>query len=230
MVASRLKKPGWLVLGGLLLIVLGWFGLPRMLRGMAFFRIRRVEFVGLRYLTPAQLLPAIRLPAGASVFDRPRGLVARLDSIPGVQDARIGRRLPGTLRVTITELDPVALAPGNRGMQLVDARGRTLAYDPAGAVADLPVVDRPDSAGAALLGRIREVDPGLFGGISTAHRTGSDVLLEVDGKRVWLRADATAEAIDAVTAVAEDLARQGRAWSELDGRYTLMVVVRGSGA
>ncbi len=230
MVARRLTRPGWLILGGLLLVLSGWFGLPRLLRGLAFFRVRRVEFVGLRYLTPAQLLPAVHLPAGASVFDRPRGLAARLDSIPGVLDARVGRRLPGTLRVTITELSPVALAPGKRGMLLVDGQGRTLAYDPAAATPDLPVVSRPDSAAAALLDRIRQVDPGLFGRISTASRSGQDVLLAVEGKRVWLRADATAEAIDAVMAVAEDLARQGRAWSELDGRYTLQVVVRQGGA
>ena len=39
--------------------------------------------------------------------------------------------------------------------------------------------------------------------------------------------DVTAEVLRSVTAVAEELARQGRSYAELDGRFARQVVVRG---
>jgi hypothetical protein len=57
-----------------------------------------------------------------------------------------------------------------------------------------------------------------------------DVILEVDdGRRIWFGPAVTAEGIRAVSAVAEDLARQGRNYSELDGRFDGQVIVRSAG-
>jgi hypothetical protein len=53
-----------------------------------------------------------------------------------------------------------------------------------------------------------------------------DVLLDVDGRRFWFGPAVTAEDIRAVMAVARDLARQGRNYQELDGRYAGQVIVR----
>jgi len=56
------------------------------------------------------------------------------------------------------------------------------------------------------------------------------VMLECDGRQLWFGPAATAEDIRAVMAVAQDLARQGRKYRELDGRFAGQVIVRWEGA
>jgi cell division septal protein FtsQ len=225
--ASGRLKPGWWALAGLALAALLWFGLPPLAREMTFFRVRRVEFHGITHLTPARLLAAMQLPEEISVFDRLDGVESSLEKIPGVLDARVHRRIPGTLRIDIDEAVPVALAPAAEGgMVLVDGRGRALPFDPTVSAPDLPIMGKADSIVAALLARVREVDPGLFGRISAASRNNKDVVLQVDSQRYWFGPNPTAEAILAVTAVAADLARKGRDYRELDGRFANQVVVR----
>jgi hypothetical protein len=66
--------------------------------------------------------------------------------------------------------------------------------------------------------------------VEAARRVQDDVILEVDGgRRIWLGPAVTAEDIRAVSAVAEDLARQGRSYVDLDGRFDGQVIVRGAG-
>ena len=49
---------------------------------------------------------------------------------------------------------------------------------------------------------------------------------EVAGRWLWFDPQLTAEDIRAVTAVEQALARQGRPYAELDGRFAGQVVVR----
>jgi cell division septal protein FtsQ len=229
-VAQRRLKPGWWVLGGLALAAFLWFGLPPLARSLGFFRMRRVEFHGITHLTPERLMPAIKLAEDASIFDSLEGIEDRLKAIPGVLNASVHRRIPGTLRVDIDEARPVALAPSREGgMTLVDERGQALPFDPTVSAPDLPIVARPDSAVAVLLSRVREVDPGLFARVSSASKNQKDVVLQVDSQRYWFRSNASAEAILAVTAVAADLARKQWDYVELDGRFADQVIVRRRG-
>ncbi|MGE0353214.1 MAG: cell division protein FtsQ/DivIB [Gemmatimonadales bacterium] len=235
MAARRVRKwaglkPGWWVLGGITLLLVAWFVVPGAVRNSRFFRLRRVEFVGLRYLSPATLASRLHLPDSTSLLDAKDSVEARLEAVPGVLRVSVSRRIPGTLRVRVTEEQPVAIAPGAGGMVLVDRRGRALPFDPSQSAPDLPVAQSADSLVATLLARVRETDPALFARVTTARRRGGDVALEVDGKRFLFRPDASAEAILAVTAVAADLARKGHSFEELDGRYDRQVVVRGMGA
>jgi hypothetical protein len=223
---ARFLRPGWLVLGGALVVAGLWFGAPRVLRRMDFFRVRRVELVGLRALTAEQVLRAVAVPARANLFDDLGPIAARAGKIPGVAHADVGRRFPGTLRIVLTEVEPVALVPGRSGLVPMDAGGRPLPFDPAASAPDLPVAAAADSLVGQLLGRVREADPGLFGQVTTAARSGGDVVLMVGGRRYWFRPDASVETIRAVTAVAQDLARRGRAFRELDGRFAGQVIVR----
>src|SRR5205085_11375637 len=103
----------WKALGAALLGGALWFGSPGLLRGLDFFRVRRVEIAGLQYLDPAKVIEALTLSSRASVFDDPVPLARRVAALPGVTAAEIGRRLPGTLLVELQETAPVALAgPG----------------------------------------------------------------------------------------------------------------------
>jgi cell division septal protein FtsQ len=225
--AGRGLKRSWVVLvalGGLLLTTLAG---PQMLRGLSFFRVRRVEITGLEYLAPATMVSALKLSATASVFDDPAPLARRALAVPGVKSAVIQRRMPGTLEIAVEEATPVALAPGSGGLALIDARGKVLPFDPATSAPDLPLAVGGDGLVAGVLGRVRDFAPDLFARVSEGWRVGPDVVLEVDGRRLWFTSQVSPEDIRAVMAVEQALARQGRAFQELDGRYAGQVIVRG---
>jgi cell division septal protein FtsQ len=201
---------------------------PRLLRGLGFFRVRRVEIAGLQYLAPAKIMTAIGLAPTASVFDDPAPLARRALGVPGIKSAMIRRRMPGTLQISLEEAVPVALAPGNGGrLSLLDARGTMLPFDPLISAPDLPLAVGGDPAVAGVLAKVRDYAPDLFARVSEGWRVGPDVVLDVEGRRFWFSAQVSGEDIRAVMAVEQTLARQGRPFEELDGRYAGQVIVRG---
>ena len=201
----------------------------RWVRTLSFFEVRRIELVGGHYLTPAAVAGALRIAPGTSIFDDTAPLEARVFGMAGVREARIARRIPGTLRVTIREAEAVALAERSGRLVLLDARGRVLPFDPTSPAADLPLAD-PDPLVAGVLERVRETDPDLFAGIDRGSRVRQDVVLEVGGGRVWFRADATEEEIRDLVLIRDLLTRERKSWRELDARFTSRVIVRGGGA
>jgi cell division septal protein FtsQ len=211
-------------------VLLLGFALPRVLSTLEFFQVRRVEISGLQYLAAAKVIAALKLSPSASVFDDPIPLERRLLELPGVVEASVGRRLPGTLEITLREADPVALTPRGDRLALVDRRGAVLPFDPLGSSPDLPVLIGGGARVADALARTRDYDPALFARIDAAWRVGPDVVFEVDGRWYWFDAQLTAEDIRAVTAVEQTLARQGRKFQELDGRFAGQVIVRWSRA
>src|SRR5690242_9544048 len=108
----RWLRVSWWVLAwasaALVMMVL-WMAAPVALRRVAFFRVRQVELVGIRYLDADQVLAALRLSPLASVFDDTEVLADRLRGLPGVADATVSRRPPGSLKVIVREIEPVAL-------------------------------------------------------------------------------------------------------------------------
>jgi cell division septal protein FtsQ len=224
-VERRLNIP-WRVVApaGIVLLLLSLS--PYVLRHLEFFRVRRVEISGLHYLEAAKIVAALGLSPRASVFDDAEPLERRVRTLPGVVRAEVGRRLPGTLHLTLDEAEPVALTPKGDRLALVDSAGAVLPFDPLASVPDLPVLIGGGATVASALGRARNSDPGLFARIDAAWRVGPDVVFEVDGRWLWFGAGLTAEDIRAVTAVEQALAREGRAFQELDGRFTGQVIVR----
>ncbi|MGB7211761.1 MAG: FtsQ-type POTRA domain-containing protein [Gemmatimonadales bacterium] len=223
---ARFLKPGWIAVYSVIVVAALWYGAPRLFRRMDFFRVRRVELVGLSSLSAPDVLRALAIPSRENVFDDLRPIAARAARIGGVANAKVSRRIPGTIRVTLDEVEPVALVPGHGAMVPMDAEGHALPFDPTVAAPDLPVTPRSDSLVGELLGRVREADPGLYEQVTTAVRSGADVTLDLGGHTYRFRPDATVETIRAMTAVAQDLARRGRAFKELDGRFAGQVVVR----
>jgi cell division protein FtsQ len=224
--AERRLKPGWKLLGALLLGVVLWFVLPPFLGGLEFFRIRQVEVRGLKNLEASTVVKALKLPSRASVFDRVGPVKRRVEAMPGVVHAEVSRRPPGTLRVTIEEALPVALVATSNRLQPVDANGKVLPFDATVGAEDLPLIRQPDSLVTRFLGRLQQLDATLYGRVVAGWRSQKDIVIQVDNQRYWFRPAATAEDIRAVTAVAQDLARKGRAFAELDGRFAGYVVVR----
>jgi cell division septal protein FtsQ len=202
-----------------------------MLQRLAFFRVRQLELVGVRNLTPDAVIAALRLGPAASVFSDTRLLADRVRGLAGVADARVMRRLPAMLTVEVREVEPAALAPGprgSRGLVVVDAAGRPLPFDPARSGLDLPIVARADSGVVGVLALVQSVDPALFQTITGARTVGRNgVSLEIGSRRVVVVGrDAGPEVIRAVTLVAQDLAAKGQPYAELDARFAGQVVVR----
>lgn len=226
MAQSRLTRPGWLILGGLALVLLLFVGLPRALRKMDFFRVSKIEVRGLANLRAEDVARVLPIPARMSLFDELDAVQRAADSIPGLADVVVSRRLPGTLVVTVREVPPIALVMRKGQLRLLGEDGRALPFDPTVSAPDLPIVREADSLVTRLLARVRDADVTLYSRVISGWRAGDDIVLAVDGQRYWFRPDAPAEVIQAVTLVAQDLERKGRRYVELDARFAGQVVVR----
>jgi cell division septal protein FtsQ len=177
-----------------------------------------------------RILEPLGLHSESSVFDNLADAARRLRTLPGIQSAEVRLRLPGTLEIALEESVPVALAPRPAGLALVDSSGTVLPFDPAASAPDLPIAATPDRVVARALATVQTNDPVLFARIRAAWRVRDDLIVDLDGHRLWFGPGVTAEDIRAVMAVAQDLARQGRSYEELDGRYAGQVIVRRAGA
>ena len=198
------------------------------LRPFDFFAVRRVELMGVRFLAPEVVTGALGLRREASVWDRLGPLVSRVRGLGGVAEVTVSRRLPSTLRVTVREVEPVALAAGDDGMIPVGVDGRPLPYDPARVAVDVPVIERPETALVAALAAVRAADPTLFAEIAAARRErGGSVELDLEGRgRIRLGMPVDPAVVRAVAAVERDLGARSQPWRELDGRFAGWVVVR----
>jgi cell division protein FtsQ len=210
----------------LALAVSPWWG-RAILRQMDFFRVRRVVIEGARYASPDEIVSRLRVDTTASIWDDVSPLVARVKEHPQVRDVRIGRRLPGTLVVRVTENPPVALVNGPKGLVVTDAAGDALPVDPTRTDVDLPVLASRDTLLLRLLGEVRAEVPQLFARVSEARRgSRGEVILVLPEHRVLARPDVTVSRLAEVLPVELDLARRGRTVVELDLRFKDQVVAR----
>ncbi|MCZ6917739.1 MAG: FtsQ-type POTRA domain-containing protein [Gemmatimonadetes bacterium] len=225
-----MKRRAVPVLAGVGVVFLTFVVTPHVLRRLAFFEVRQVELVGVRYLSPHALVRALELRSDQNVFDDRNVLVERALGVRGIIGARIERRLPGTLRVIVTEQVAMAMAPGPQGFVALDARGQPLPYDPAVTGLDLPIVARPDTLLVEVLGVIRIANLDLFHEVDWVDFTGAGDIGVYIGERRWLFAPApSVRDIDAVLAVRQELERSGAAYDELDARYRGWIVARRGG-
>jgi cell division protein FtsQ len=219
------------------LVVVGapWWA-PMLLRRLDFFRVRRVEIDGTRYVSPDEIVSRLRIDTTASLFDDVGPLEKRVRQHPSVRDVRIERKLPGTLLVRITENLPVAFVQAASGLVAVDATGRSLPVDPATADVDLPVLAVRDTLTLRVLGEVREQLPALFARIGEVRRlplggsfyllfrlTESPTNLAHD---VLASGDVGADRLSDIVPVEQDLARRKLRATELDLRFRDQVIAR----
>jgi len=245
---DRLQKPGWKILGALFLIALitaVGYGVRAAGREMAFFRIRRVEIRGVKYLSTNEVLSRLRVDTVASLWDDLEPYRERVRHHPQVADVKISRRLPGTLVVSVTENLPVALIQTPTGLMPFDSSGKQLPIDPARTSLDLPIVATGDPVLLKLVGNIRATEPHVFARIEEVRRTGRDEILLTLSRSP----DSTGHANSSSTAgsrtirvrvpvalqvnrladifpVEDDLARRQLHVDELDLRYRDQVIAR----
>ncbi len=204
---------------------------PRLLRPMAFFRVRQIEMVGVRYVAPDDVLESMQLRPDQSVFDDLDVLEERASRVGGVVQVRVKRVLPGTLRVDVSERIPIAFAPGPEGFVTLDALARPLPFDPTTSAVDLPIVARPDTLLVGALGAVRFASRDLYDEVDWVEtvRGGAGVggvRLVLGDRRILMPAVPAVSDVDAVLAVRELLARTGSEYEELDARYGGWIVVR----
>jgi cell division protein FtsQ len=211
------------------------WGVPRLLSGLDYFHVQTVQLEGARFLAPTAVVAALGADTSASVLDDPAKFVAKVESIPLVASARVRRRLPGTLVVTIVERTPVALIATRNGFRGVDSSGNRLPIDPELAAFDAPVVLPPagarDSAADkrlyALLGSIRAQDPLLFEAIEEARRVSStEWQLRTSRQLVRVMPQVTLARLADIFPVEQDLARRRIRAAELDLRFRNLVIAR----
>jgi hypothetical protein len=120
-------------------VVAAGFHAPRLLRELEVFRVEQVEVLGVRYLEPYAVVRAAGIGQGSSIFDSPADWREGILALPLVVDARVRRRFPSTVAIEVREVEPVALLAGG-DLRPVDALGRILDLEPAGAILDLPIL------------------------------------------------------------------------------------------
>lgn len=221
----------WLTRGALGALVLGLltapFWGPPALSTLDFFRVRRVEFYGLRYSDAAELTALLALDSTASVWHPLDSLPPRVMAHPMVTSARVARALPATLVVTVEERIAVALLPSETGLVPLDAAGETLPIDPSLAAVDAPVVATADSALLDLLARVRTGAPALWSRLSMARRDGKqDLRLTLANVELRTRDDVTVARLADILPVEADLERRRLRAVELDLRFRDQVIAR----
>ena len=238
--AGRILRPVALAVVVAALVASPWWG-PRALGRLSFFRVRKVQVEGVRYLPAQDVVNLLRVDSTASVWDDLEPYRRRVASHPQVATVEVARKLPGTLVVRVEENLPTALVPGPGGaLRAVDGRGRARPIDPSRVTVDLPVVVQRDAQGDTallhLLAELRDDEPRLYGRIRAARRVGKEELalqLTVpDGAAgggvlpVRAMADVTVARLAELYPVEQDLARRGLHVAEIDLRFRDQVIAR----
>jgi cell division protein FtsQ len=228
--ADAPRRPVWKVavaVGTVVAALLAPLWAPHVLGQLAYFRVRRVEIVGARFVQSSDILSRLHVDTLSSVWQPPAPLEERIASHPGVRSARVGRRLPGTLVVEITERWPVALVPTPTGLVPIDEHGVALPIDLTRTNVDAPIVAYRDAGLFRLLGRLHAEAPALYERVSEVGRTGRDeVWLRISSVPVRAMADVSVERLADLGPVEQDLARRQLRAAEIDLRYRDQVIAR----
>ena len=223
---ARWLRPGAFAALALLAAASPWWA-PAALSRLDFFRVRKIEIEGARYLAPEDVLARLKVDTTVSVWTDLGPLEARVAAHPQVREARVERKLPGTLVVHVVENLPIALVPSARGLRTVDVRGDTLPIDPSAVDVDLPIVAQRDTAVLRLLSEVREGYPSLFDRISAVRRVGrGELVVQLTSVPVRAMADVSVDRLAEVVPVERDLERRAARVAELDLRYRDQVIAR----
>jgi cell division protein FtsQ len=156
--------------GGVLWLAAVFFGLPAMagqemsaMAARSGFQVAKVEVQGLKRMDemPVYSLALEEMDRSMMAVDL-TALRQRVMTLGWVQDARVTRRLPGTLVIDIVERDPVAVWQHGGRLSLIDVNGVVLEQVDGRAMPDLPLVVGPAAnRETRALGQLMEAAPAL---------------------------------------------------------------------
>jgi cell division protein FtsQ len=200
---------------------------PLLLRRMDFFRVRRLEIVGTRYIATNDIVTRANVDTTRSVWDATGLIEGRVRTHPGVATVQVRRKLPGTLVITVTEHQPIALVAGPQGFRVFDRRGVALPVDPTQVPVDAPVLARADTALLRLLADLRDTLPDLYRRVSEVKRVSAhELLFELDAAPVRTLTTVTLDDLNQILSVEDDLRRRAARITELDLRYSGQIIAR----
>ncbi len=142
---------GWAMFAaavGVLLVMAGWLGVPGMVGtalaetvGRAGLRVEQIEVTGLRRMerTTVYAVALDQRSRAMPLIDLAE-VRRRLLDYPWIADARVSRRLPDTLAISIVERVPVAIWQNHGQLMLIDVAGRPLEPVSPDAMPRLPLV------------------------------------------------------------------------------------------
>lgn len=178
--------------------VLAWFAGSAYLRG-AILTVTRLEVEGNAHWPAGRLLEVARVDVGSRLHEIPfRAARARIEALPGVEEASVHYLPGGALRVTVREASPVAARRFASGWRGLTPKGEWMPLT-ADAALDVPLLETRDASpralriAAAWLTQVREKTPDLFTGFSQVALRGDAGEADVywrDGD-VRLRVDCT---------------------------------------
>lgn len=220
----------WRLVGGIaaaaVVLASPWWG-TELLQEFAFFRVRKVEVHGTRWVDPQVLVDRMAVDTTRSVWDDLDRLEGRVRGHPQVASVQVERRLPGTLVVTVEEVVPIALVPSREGFRAFDASGKALPLEPSEVAVDAPVIAQRDTAVLGLLGRVRADQPEVYSRISEVRRAGKgELVVTMADVPVRTLAEVTSARLSEILPVTRDLERRGLRAKELDLRYRDQVIAR----
>jgi cell division protein FtsQ len=200
---------------------------PLFLRRMAFFRVKRLEITGIRYIPASDIVGRANVDTTGSVWDALGPIADRVKTHPGLRHVAVSRKLPGTLVITVTEFQPIALVPGPEGFRVFDQRGVALPIDPSRVDVDAPVVATADTALLRLLGDLRSSVPDLYRRVSAVNRIGANELsFQLDAAVVRAMKTVSVDELNQISAVEDDLRKRAVRAAELDLRYKDQIIAR----
>jgi cell division protein FtsQ len=200
---------------------------PLVLRQLSFFRVRKVEIIGARYVSVGDIMDRLHVDTTVSVWDPTGPLVSRLASHPQLHTVTVRRKLPGTLVVEVQENPPIALVATSDGLRAYDARGTLLPIDLARTPIDAPILPRRDVGLLHLLNDLRNEAPALYDRVSEIRITAPDeVVFQMGGTPVRAMRDVSPARLAEITPVEDDLTRRGLHAAEIDLRYRDQVIAR----
>ncbi|MBC8466127.1 FtsQ-type POTRA domain-containing protein, partial [bacterium] len=117
-----------------------WKSGIKWLDGTSWGRLQEVRITGLERLSESDIFAVVKLDSGCSLMYFPFDSVAALISaIPAIKKARVLRRLPGLLKIDISERHPIAVLC-NDGLRFIDGECQVFNPKPSGEVIDLPLI------------------------------------------------------------------------------------------
>jgi cell division protein FtsQ len=168
-----------------------------------------VQVTGSSRLTPEQIASAADIRTGHPLARvDTAGVAGRVRQLPPVADVAVLRSLPGTVRIAVTERQPVAAYAAPDGIRLIDATGvsfATVATAPDGLVRLEVARPAPDDPSTRAALQVATDLPGELRATVAAVRADSPVavtLILLDGRQVvWGRPGDTATKAAAVAAL-----------------------------
>ena len=228
------ERPRWLrwTLRALFIVAAGavlatpWWG-PQSLARLDYFHVRRVEFDGVRFANPSELVAKLALDSTASIWDDLDQYAARVAKHPMVQSVEVTRTLPSTVVLNIVERLPVALVSDSGTLNPVDASGHVLPINPARKNLDVPIVATADTTILRFLDALRTDAPRLYDRVVEVRRVNrKELWFQLTGITVRTNADVTVGRLGDILRVEESLAQQNQHVVELDLRFQDQVIAR----